>query len=291
MVKIAVVIPTYNRKSLLRNLLLQLNAQKLNKMELYIVVVVDGSNDGTYEMLDKDFHNISIVKGSGNWWYTKCMNEGFKFAEKFNPDFVLTLNDDLEVGENYIQTLMSDFYSLNDENTILGSITLSIEKKDRVFFSGIKIIKWWRYKSVKYHSFLECVDINTLKGTHPSEALPGRGMLIPFEILKLLNYFDLSFVQYGSDEDFCYRAQKRGYKIYISWNAKIFSHIKETSKSSPQIEKSFSIYLKSFLNKYSPNYILTPIKIIIRNTKLYFVPVTLLFIIAGKIKAFFRYAK
>ncbi len=289
--RLLIIIPSYNRPKLLQSLIEQININQINNYYLSICIVVDNSSYENLDILKKKYPNIIWLEGTGNWWYTKSMNEGFKFAEKYNADLVLTLNDDLEIDRNYLQTIINDFYSLKDENAILGSITLDIDKKNRVFFSGIKKIKWWRYKSIKYHSFLESVDINTLKNIHHSETLPGRGMLIPFKVLRSLDYFDESFKQYGSDVDFCYRAKKKGYNIYISWNAKLFSHIKETNKSSPIVSKSFYAYLKSFINPYSPNYIVTPLKIIFRNTKLYFIPVTLCFLIAGRIKAFFNYAK
>ena len=51
MIKISVIIPTFNRKEYLKKLLIQLINQNLNRnIYLNIIVVNDGSFDGTFEM-------------------------------------------------------------------------------------------------------------------------------------------------------------------------------------------------------------------------------------------------
>ena len=66
MLKLGVIIPTFNRKSYLKAVLTQLLSQKKNaSVEVIPVVVVDGSTDGTYEMLDAEFPTVHVVKGSG----------------------------------------------------------------------------------------------------------------------------------------------------------------------------------------------------------------------------------
>ena len=49
--ELSVVIPTYNRRDLLKDLLLSLSSQTLPIDKFEVVVVVDGSTDGTLEML------------------------------------------------------------------------------------------------------------------------------------------------------------------------------------------------------------------------------------------------
>ena len=82
MKRLVIVIPTHNRRYLLFSLLGQIFNVDHSLFELVVIVVVDGSTDGTIEMLKKEFPQVHIVYGNGNWWYTKSMNEGFKYAEK-----------------------------------------------------------------------------------------------------------------------------------------------------------------------------------------------------------------
>jgi len=50
-VELSVVIPTHNRRELVREMLIALSRQFLSSEKFEVVVVVDGSSDGTREML------------------------------------------------------------------------------------------------------------------------------------------------------------------------------------------------------------------------------------------------
>ena len=282
---LAVIIPTYNRKACLRTLLSQLYNQEKSDLALEIVVVVDGSTDGTLEMLDDDFPEVHIVKGTGDWWYTKSMNEGFKYAEKLKPDYVLTLNDDIEIGEDYIKKLLESFSKV-DNRSIMGSIAFTIEQPYRVFYSGIKKEIWWRNKSVRYHKLLLRGNPKDFNGVYSSKALPGRGMLIPFSILNELDGFDNKFLQYGSDFDFCFRAAKKGINIYISYDAQIFCHHKATSKNSSFIKNSFSSFINGFFAPHSRSYLKDSAIILLRNKNILLVPFFLFITILASLKNF-----
>lgn len=283
---IAAIIPTFNRKKYLNTLLAQLKNQFKEDNIIEIVIVVDGSTDGTLEMLEVEFPEVHIVKGDGNWWYTKSMNEGFKYAERLKADYVLTLNDDIEVEEDYIQQLINATLIV-PENSIIGSLTLTIKKPRKIIGAGIKKIIKWKGSLVPYYKFLEPLGDKQLVGIYTSVVLPGRGMLIPCNILNKLNYFDESFKQYASDYDFCLRAQNKGYKVFISCNAKVYSHINMSSESSSFIKKPLYKFIKGFVNPYSRIYLPSRAKYIWRHGIKILWPISFLIFILASIKANF----
>lgn len=216
-------------------------------------------------MLERDFPEVHIIKGTGNWWYTKSMNEGFKYAMiNLNPDFFLTLNDDIEIGEDYISSII-DAYNKVEDGSIMGSLSVTIEKSHRVTNSGT-VFKNRKLGLMKHYiPFLSEVSIEKLSGIYKTETLPGRGILIPAKTLTYLNFFDEKFKQYHSDGDFCLRAAKKGYNVYISWDSVIYSHIKLTSSSSSFKKQPFNDFMKSFISPYSRNYIPSKIRFIWRH--------------------------
>jgi GT2 family glycosyltransferase len=285
--KIAVVIPTHNRKDYLKVILDQLKEQTYNQDKLVIVIVNDGSADGTEEMLRKHFPDVHIVEGDGNWWYTKSMNQGFTYLHNIKPDLVLTLNDDVEIEPDYLTNITSDAYNIG-LNGIMGSVSFDLNNKNIVKFAGIKKINWWRNQRIPYITPYTKVNYN-LKGIYLSRVLPGRGMLIPYKILRELNYFDERFVQYGSDDDFCLRAQKKGYKTYISWNAKIYSEEMLTGTGSPIIKQSLWSFTKNLFNKYSPTSVYKDLIILKRNVNPLGFPLAFLINIIGKYYSYTKY--
>lgn len=230
------------------------NIKKPKGLFVETVVVVDGSSDGTIEMIEQDYPSVHIVTGTGNWWYTRSMNEGFRYALKMESDIVLTLNDDIILPDDYLTNLFACYQSIG-KMCVLGSVSFTHNTPHRITNSGIK--EWNRLldKSTAYFPFLEKVDPQTLHGVKPSPVLPGRGMLIPRKILEDLQLFDEKFIQYHSDFDFTLRARKRGYEVFICWDAKIFSFLEKTASGSSFLKSSFRSLLKNFSNPYGRSYV------------------------------------
>jgi len=292
MINISVIIPTFNRKNPLYNTLCQLQRQLCANQEILsrIIVVVDGSIDGTMSMLRNKFSNIYIVEGTGNWWYTKSMNEGFKYEERFRSDYILTMNDDVVLDENYVVNLLQAITKV-DRNSIIGSFSYLNSNPPRVFFSGVKNINKISFKQQRYLPTLSIIEPNKLSGLFPSKTLPGRGMLIPSKNLKKMNYFDEKFPQYGSDDDFVLRSWKEGYKAYVSYDAKIISLPEYTSSGAPINKPSFFSFFKNmFFNKYSSLYFFKNFRIYYRHGNKLFLPITIIYQLLASFYSYFKYS-
>lgn len=257
MLKLGVIIPTFNRKSYLKIILKQLLSQAKNpSVELIPVVVVDGSTDGTYEMLQAEFPTVHVVKGSGKWWWTKSVNEGIKYAFQLcSPSHILLLNDDSLIQSDYINCLLNAAKT-GEENSIIGSISVTDTLPFRVSFSGVKKINWYSLKKINYYNNFELLENMPSTGLFPTYALNGRGTLIKSSILKDLNLLDeLTYPQYGSDDDLALRAWKKGYKVYVSYCCRVFDRTTDTSKGTAFRKDSILTFFKSFFQWNSVNYI------------------------------------
>ena len=76
--KVIAIIPTFNRKCLLKRCIDSLLAQTYTIDS--IVVIDSGSTDGTLEMLNSYTKKIDVVVGNATWWWSRCMNEGIKYS-------------------------------------------------------------------------------------------------------------------------------------------------------------------------------------------------------------------
>jgi len=288
---IGIIIATYNRLNLLNKLFHQIN--KLNipiNVKLKIILVEDGNLDYTKEGMELDSNLITKIKGNGNWWWTKCMNEGFKKAIEFGYEFVLILNDDIEIQPNYLKTLLDD-YSTLPPNSILGSSSISINKPHQIESAGTKQFIKWRLKFVPYFKGFKPINEN-FRGIHKSWTLSGRGTLIPVSIFNQIGFYDEKLVQYGSDDEFCIRANLNKIPVYISWNAHIYNNTNLTSKGSVFKKEGLLNLLKSFFNKYSVNSLYKHAYLYNKYGYKLLLPLHLLIVITGTIKAYyFNYRK
>jgi len=255
---VCIVIPTHNRKILLQSLLLQIGLQKqlLDDLQITTVVVVDGSTDGTLEMLAQDFPDAHVVQGDGNWWYTKSMNEGFKYALKnLKTDFMLTMNDDTEVEPDFLSKMLDGFQKV-PKLSIIGAMSITHENPKRVVTSG-SYLSNKLFGKVKHYipMFTKLSMLKVTDQLKESHILPGRGMLIHKDILQDVGLFDEKLRQYHSDSDFCLRAKRKGYGVYTYWGAKIFVHHKETGKGTSFKKESFLNFLSNFFSDTSRIYL------------------------------------
>jgi GT2 family glycosyltransferase len=251
MFKMAAIITTYNRKMSVIHLLELLEKQVLKSMDLSlsIIVVVDGSIDGSQDEIRCHFPEVTIIEGDGNWWWTRSVNEGCKLAVKNGANAILLLNDDVQLDNNYLETLLKSVEK--EPNAIIGSLNITKGKEERIFFSGAAKFQWWNGKLQRYHPFLAPYPKN-LFGLHQSVVLPGRGLLIPTEVFKKIGYFDeKKLPQYKADYEFVLRANKNNIKILISWDAVIFVNVKTTGKGATFTRQSFFTFFSSFFKKHS----------------------------------------
>lgn len=284
MTTINIVIPTFNRCQLLERLLRQIESQasQIKDVDFRTIIVVDGSTDRTYEMLESQFPRVEVVKGSGSLWYTKSMNVGFEKAFELGGDYILTLNDDVVLDDNYLRIMA--LYAATNEPGIIGSLSLTMHEPPRILFSGVRKYIRWRQKNLKYHSVFAEYD-ESMTGIHKTVVLPGRGMLIPQSLVKQLNGFDEYFVQYHSDEDFCLRAARLGASVRVSWDAKLLSYVEKTAAATSYMHVSAKVFFKSFLNPYSRLYVPQKARFYYRHGVKLLWPITMLTFFLSNIKA------
>ncbi len=246
--KLGAIIPTFNRAASLKTVLTCLSRQSLPVIP---IVVVDGSTDGTLEMLSADFPCAVVVHGDGNWWYTRSINEGIKKARELSCTHILTLNDDLTFEPTYLATLVADHIAAGPDS-IIGSISLSATTPRLVTFSGVSRVT----RALREYNYLpkfSAVDENHLSGVRPSAVLSGRGILYPSVVFDRFGLYDERLVQYSSETDFTYTASRRGLPVLISYNAQVYENVRLTSMGAVYNNPSLRTLLRSFRNKYSIN--------------------------------------
>lgn len=250
MKRIVFVVPTFNRKLLLIDLLNSISRLQIpQNAEVLSVVVVDGSNDGTIEAIEKSNLPIHVVVGDGNWWWTKSVNKGIEKAISLQASHILLMNDDNILPEDYLLVLLNDFKSLT-KHSVLGSASVSISASNTIDAAGYCKFNKLMFKLHPYKKTGTEID-DSFVGVHQSCALSGRGTLIPVEVIQKVGLFDESLVQYGSDDDFTMRCIQAQIPVYISWNARVFNYSEITSKERNKQFVSIIDIVKAFFNPYS----------------------------------------
>ena len=93
--------------------------KKTDWKNLEIIIIDDGSTDNSAAVVSKLYPEIKIISGDGNLWWTKSMNLGFKYAIENKADYILILNNDIEVDKNLIKELVK--CTSEKPNTVVAS--------------------------------------------------------------------------------------------------------------------------------------------------------------------------
>ena len=102
---IYIIIPVHNRKEITLKCLDIL--QKNGDLDIYYVIVVDdGSTDGTSEAIQSLYPNITILVGDGNLWWTGAIKKGMEYAYDKGAEYFIWLNDDCLVAKESINNLI-----------------------------------------------------------------------------------------------------------------------------------------------------------------------------------------
>ena len=120
-IKLSVVIPTYNRKAKLKNLLLSIEKNFRIKSLYEIIVIDDASTDGTDKMIEKEFTYVKYYRHNNIELDGKSKNDGINYS---SGDLILFI-DVIKSNPNFLPTERKAC-RLNEENLPLhGTIAPS----------------------------------------------------------------------------------------------------------------------------------------------------------------------
>jgi GT2 family glycosyltransferase len=237
----------HNRLEATRECLESLAAQNYGNFK--VVLVDDGSTDGTAEYVAANHPEVAVIEGDGNLWWTGATNRGVRFALSVcrGSDYILTLNNDTVLPLNYLASMLS--LARLAPKALIGSIARDYHRPETTVDEGVAI-RWFSAKFVK----LKAPSNNGASRFYPVSTLSGRGTLIPVSVFREIGLYDAgNFPQYAADYDFALRARAAGYELYLHPDCYLYSRTDLTGISNVHNKVTFAAWLQSFNSIKSPN--------------------------------------
>ena len=246
--KCAAVIVCFNDIKCIKKILLRLIEQRF---KLKFIIFIDNSDTKIQFQMEKLCYKISkkysikiiYISLKYNIGSSGGFALGMKTAYENGADWIWLNDQDGLPHKNCLYELMKEAKRKNIP-CIISPIVLDFNNK--ILYDFRQKINYWgkEYKLTNYK------DINEV------DLVGTTGMLISKNLIKKIGFYDyINFFVGYEDFDYCFRAKKENYKIYLCKNA-IYFHpdLKRKDKKGFRIGKYLPPYFGKIVDKYFPPY-------------------------------------
>ena len=251
---LSLVIVTYNSAAVIRDCLASIPVGLPPPSPRAEVIVVDnGSTDGTAEIVQAEFPAVKLLAGHGNLLFAGGNNFGFRYAAgrlmmMLNPDTIVhpgALREMVDFADAHPQAGMIAPRLLNPDGTLQHN-TFRFPDLRQAFYgfferlTPLDSLQNGRYPPEDYERVREV------------EHILGAALLFRRELYDRLPGMDEQFGIYFEETDWCYRARKAGWTLWYTPTASLTHLGGHSTGQNP--EKSSAQFYRSQAYFYSKNY-------------------------------------
>jgi GT2 family glycosyltransferase len=215
-IKVCVVIPVHNRRDITLLCLRSLSRINRDGLDVHVIIVDDGSTDGTSEAIKKEFPEVEIIKGDGNLWFTEGTNVGVRAALKYEPKYILMMNDDQVFDKNFLKYMVET--AEKHERSVVGALLLLWDMPHKVF----QVAPVWKTWLGGWRHWRQQTVWSVPKKAWEVDLIVGNCVLVPTAAIKecgLMN--SKKFPNFG-DAEYTPRLKRKGWKLLIEPRSRVF---------------------------------------------------------------------
>ena len=228
---------------------------KENHYNNYNIIVIDnGSTEHTEDsMLQYIKKNSEYIRLEQNLGFSGGNNVGIQYAqEKFNPDYVLLLNNDTTVDTYFLINLI-EAEKRYPHCLLTGKIYYHSDQ-NRLWFAGGE---YDRKTSRTIHYGFNEADNGDYDESKEISFATGCLMFIPKEVLNKAGLLSEEFFLYYEDTDYCCKVIDSGFKIIYCPDCIIYHKVSVSTKKNSPLQNYYmirnSLYIVDKYNKKSAN--------------------------------------
>lgn len=213
---VSVVVVTYNRKEVAADCLASI--LKMDCPNFEVILVDNGSEDGTVEAIQERFPDVKVVASETN----SGLNGGKNLGEaQARGDYILFLDSDTLVDKN----LLTELVKVAENDSQVGMVCPKMyyhQPEDVIWYAGSFVNLWT--------SQTKNIGVNEKdQGQHDqireTEFAPTAYLVRREVIEKLKGHDEFLFMTYG-DTDYGFRTREAGFKVMFCPTAKLWHRIK-----------------------------------------------------------------
>lgn len=203
---------------------------------LRILLVDNGSPDGSGASLHAEFPDIPFLQTGRNLGYTGGNNQGIRLALEEGADYVLVLNNDTVVEPGCVSALV-EAATAGGAVGAVGAKILFHDAPDRIWFAGGDLR---RERGMAYHRREGELDRPAEETPEDVSFLTGCCLLLPARVVREVGAFEEGFFAYIEDVDLSLRLLERGFRLVYQPQARMYHRV----PLEPQLPSPFLLVLR-----------------------------------------------
>jgi len=213
------VIVNWNGKDDVLECLKSLVNANYPKDKFKILVVDNGSSDGSQAAISKTYPNVALIKNSKNLGYVRAVNRGINQGLEWDVEYVWICNNDIVVHEDALTQLVKIGQS-DTKIGVVAPVVYSYRQPQTIDNIGYKINFWiGRLKKLKYK---EGIFPDPRSRMSDVDSSLGCSNIIKTSLIQTIGMFNPIYKIYFEETDYNVRAKRSGFRVVIARNAKVW---------------------------------------------------------------------
>ena len=252
MATLSVIIVNFNTRELIRRCLETIFHDGGN-VDLEVIVVDNGSTDGSAGMIRQEFPSVKMLSNRENLGFAAGNNRGIQAA---SGRYILLLNSDTEILDGALEKAVA-FMERTPLAGIAGCRLLNrdgtLQPSCRSFPSIGNLFSeaFFLYRAFPRSAFFGkyYMSFFDYKSTREVDVVMGAFMMIRKEVFDDVGMLDASYFMYTEETEFCLRARRRGHRAYFTPDARVIhlggGAVRDEDRYIRQVHESQFQFLRS----------------------------------------------
>ncbi len=235
LIHLSIIIVSYNTKEYLLPCLKSI-CEKDDGRSQEVIVVDNGSQDGSGGEVKEKFHFVHLIENKKNLGFAKAANQGLR---KASGRYLFLLNPDAQVKRGAIEQFVSFMEShpeagaaggqlFNSDGSRQNSIANFPSLATELFNKSL--LRWFYPKRFpgKERDYLKPIEV---------DSVIGACMVVSREVVDQVGLLDEDYFLFLEETDWCFRMKKAGMKIYHIPDAEIIHHQGKSARKKTALSK------------------------------------------------------